>query len=122
MDIINEVVTAMRLVKMYCWERKFSEKVQAIRRKELKCYLYKNSIQFLPFRYTGTCTCTCNFSLFFLQEAKPTGRADGPDNFLEQVPGLDTSRSGVRAAGWSAPGCHHLSRVRTGQPSIRESR
>ena len=61
-------------------------------------------------------------SLFFLQEAKPTGRADGPDNFLEQVPGLDTSRSGVRAAGWSAPGCHHLSRVRTGQPSIRESR
>ena len=66
MDIINEVVTAMRLVKMYCWERKFSEKVQAIRRKELKCYLYKNSIQILPFRYTctGTCTCTCNLSFF----------------------------------------------------------
>ena len=35
-DVINEVVTAMRLVKMYCWEMKFSEKVQAIRNLEVR--------------------------------------------------------------------------------------
>ena len=35
-DVINEVVTAMRLVKMYCWEMKFSEKVEAIRKLEVK--------------------------------------------------------------------------------------
>ena len=35
-DVINEVVTAMRLVKMYCWEMKFSEKVAALRKLEMK--------------------------------------------------------------------------------------
>ena len=35
-DVINEVVTAMRLVKMYCWEMKFSEKVAAVRKLEMK--------------------------------------------------------------------------------------
>ena len=35
-DVINELVTAMRLVKMYCWEMKFSEKVEAIRKLETK--------------------------------------------------------------------------------------
>ena len=35
-NVISELVAAMRLVKMYCWERPFSEKVHSIRQQEMK--------------------------------------------------------------------------------------
>ena len=42
-DILNELIGAMRLVKMYCWEKPFSERVNKVRDMEM------NSLWSVPY-------------------------------------------------------------------------
>ena len=39
-DVITELVGAMRVVKMYCWETLFAKKVDTKRQEEMNCIWY----------------------------------------------------------------------------------
>ena len=49
--VMNEVITGIRVIKMYAWEYAFSHVVSTIRRSLLYCYLVLLFISFIGKRY-----------------------------------------------------------------------
>ena len=63
--LMNELINSIQLVKMYAWEKPFFEKIQAVRKDELKLLRRSAFLQSISFSVTPTITIIAAVVTFF---------------------------------------------------------
>ena len=63
--LMNELINSIQLVKMYAWERPFFEKIQSVRKDELKLLRRSAFLQSVSFSVTPTITIIAAVVTFF---------------------------------------------------------
>ena len=63
--LMNELINSIQLVKMYAWERPFFEKIQSVRKDELKLLRRSAFLQSISFSVTPTITIIAAVVTFF---------------------------------------------------------
>ena len=63
--LMNELINSIQLVKMYAWEKPFFEKIQSVRKDELKLLRRSAFLQSISFSVTPTITIIAAVVTFF---------------------------------------------------------